>query len=85
MTAVNTGTNATFRTTANAAGNYIFRTMPAGTYRVTVSAPGFKRYEATNVVTQVNEVTRVDIAMTVGAVSESVEVSAPVVNVNTED
>lgn len=85
VTAVNTGTNATFRTTANAAGNYIFRTMPAGTYRVTVSAPGFKRYEATNVVTQVNEVTRVDIAMTVGAVSESVEVSAPVVNVNTED
>ena len=36
-------------------------------------------------VTQVNEVTRLDISMSVGDVSESVEVTAPVVNVNTED
>ena len=54
-------------------------------YRLSVGAAGFKRYEVANVVTQVNEITRVDITMAVGAVSESIEVSAQVVNVNTED
>jgi hypothetical protein len=85
VTVVSTGTNATYKSTTNQTGGYIFRTLPVGTYRVTVTSPGFKRYETTNVLTQVNEVTRLDVAMTVGAVSESVEVTAPVVNVNTED
>ena len=38
-----------------ASGDYIFRTLPVGEYKLTASAPGFKRYEASNVVTQVNE------------------------------
>jgi len=85
ISVVNVGTNATYKTTTNSAGNFILRTLPVGEYKLTASVPGFKRYEATNVLTQVNEITRIDIEMTVGAVSESVEVTAPVVNVNTED
>src|SRR3954447_22513880 len=63
ITATNTGTGATFRVASNSSGDYVFRTMPAGAYRLTATAPGFKRFEATNVLTQVNEVTRVDIGM----------------------
>ena len=85
ITVVNVGTNGTYKTVSNSAGNFMLRTLPVGTYRLTASVAGFKRYEATNVVTQVNEVTRLDVEMTVGAVSESVEVTAQVVNVNTED
>lgn len=85
ISVVNVGTNATYTTSTNIAGNFILRTLPVGTYKLTAAVPGFKRYEVTNVLTQVDEITHLDIAMTVGAVSESVEVSAPVVNVNTED
>ncbi|MCC6365582.1 MAG: TonB-dependent receptor [Bryobacterales bacterium] len=85
VTVVNVGTNASYKTQSNATGNYIFRTLPVGAYRLTAGAPGFKRFEATNLLTQVNEITRLDITMTVGTLSESIEVSAQVVNVNTED
>src|SRR5215831_20054532 len=85
VTATNIGTGASFRATSNASGDYVFRTLPVGAYRLSAVAPGFKRFEAVNVPTQVNEVTRVDISMLVGDVSESVEVTTAVVNVNTED
>jgi hypothetical protein len=85
IAATNTGTGATFRAASNSSGDYVFRTLPVGAYRLIATAPGFKRFEASNVLTQVNEVTRVDIGMLIGDVAESVEVTAPVVNVNTED
>src|SRR5262249_54576 len=85
VTAVNVGTNADYKTKTNTDGNYIFRALPSGSYRLTVGAAGFNPYQVNNVVTQVNEGTRVDVTMTVGAVSESIEVSAQAVNVNTED
>jgi hypothetical protein len=85
VTALNTGTNASYKTTTSATGNYVFRAVPVGSYRLTVGASGFKRAEVASVVTQVNEVTRVDVTMTVGAVSESIEVSTQAVTVNTED
>ena len=85
ITVINTGTGATFKTSTNSSGTYMLRTLPVGTYRLTAGAPGFKRYEANDIVTQVNEITRLDITMSVGDVSETIEVSAPTVNVNTED
>ena len=85
VTVVNTDTNASYKTTTNASGNYTLRTLPVGKYKLVAEAAGFKRHEVTDIVTQVNEVSRVDVTMEVGAVSESVEVSANVVSVNTED
>ncbi len=85
VTVMSLATNAIFKLTTSSSGSYVFRTLPVGLYKVSVSAPGFKRYEANNVQTQVNDLTRLDVAMQVGAVSESIEVSAPVINVNTED
>src|SRR5260370_5496797 len=85
VTVVNVGTNATYKTTTNQAGNFTLRTIPVGNYKLIVEASGFKRYEVTNVVAQVNEVSRVDVTMAEGAVSESVAVSATRVNRNHED
>ncbi|MGH9664494.1 MAG: carboxypeptidase-like regulatory domain-containing protein, partial [Bryobacteraceae bacterium] len=85
ITVVDVGTNASYRATTNQFGNYTIRTLPVGRYKLTAEAPGFKRYEATDIVTQVNEISRVDVAMAVGQLTESVEVSAPVVTVNSED
>lgn len=85
ITVVDVGTNASYHATTNEFGNYTIRTLPVGKYKLTAEARGFKRYEATGIVTQVNEISRVDVAMAVGQVTESVEVSAPVVTVNTQD
>src|SRR5438445_3587694 len=85
VSVTNVATNTTYKATTNAEGNYTFRTIPVGHYKLEAEASGFKRYEVTNIITQVNEVSRVDIIMAVGSLAESVEVSANVVNVNTED
>jgi hypothetical protein len=85
ITAVNIDTNGTYKTTTNPSGNYTLRTLPVGRYKLVAEAAGFKRFEVTGIVTQVNEISHVDVTMQVGAVSEAVEVSANVVSVNTED
>ncbi len=85
VTVQNVGTNASYAGATNQLGTYIIRTLPVGIYRLTAEAPGFRRFEATDIQLQVNEVARVDITMQVGQLAEAVEVRASVVTVNTED
>ena len=84
VTVTNTGTNAQYTGSATALGTFSIRSLPVGAYNLSVEVPGFKRYEATGIRTQVNETARVDVALEVGQVAESVEVQANVVNVDTE-
>ncbi len=72
----NTATNEPFRTVANAAGNYLAPLLKPGTYRIEVSAPGFKKYVQDGIVLQVQQQGRVDVQLTVGDVAESVSVTA---------
>src|SRR5437763_8174057 len=46
VTSVATG--AVRKTTTNSDGDYLIAGLPAGQYNITVSAAGFKRYQATN-------------------------------------
>jgi hypothetical protein len=85
ITVQNAGTNATYSGVTNQLGTYTIRTLPVGLYRLSAEAPGFKRFEAADIRLQVNEVVRVDVTLQVGQLSESVEVAANVVTVNTED
>ena len=85
ITVQHLGTNAAFSGTTNQLGTYILRTLPVGPYRLMAEAPGFKRFEATGIQLQVNEVARVDVTLQVGQLAESIEVAAAVVSVNTED
>jgi hypothetical protein len=57
------------------AGTYSFPNLPAGTYRVEVQQPGFKQFVQNNVVVQVDVTSRVDIALQIGDISETVEVT----------
>jgi hypothetical protein len=76
---INTGIEAVKET--DAAGFYRFDFVVAGTYSVTVEAAGFNRYVQENVVVRaVGDVT-VNAEMTVGAVTESVTVTAEVATV----
>jgi hypothetical protein len=63
-------------------GEYIANLLPPGTYKVEVSAPGFRTTVSTGNVVTVDGVTRVDVALALGVTAETVQVAAdnPLVN-----
>jgi len=69
-------TNAERTTTASAAGDYTIPTLQAGTYRVEIEAKGFKTLVQNEVVVAPGSAVRVDGSLTIGEVSDTVEVSA---------
>ncbi len=84
VVATNVGTNAAYSGTANDQGAYAIRSLPVGVYNLTASVAGFKKYDALGIRVQVNETSRVDLALQIGATSESVDVEATAVHVDTE-
>jgi hypothetical protein len=80
---VATGTS--HETVTTETGNFTLASLPAGKYELTVQAPGFKLVTLREVQVQVAQVTRVDVTLEVGAVTESVEVSASAPLLRTEN
>ncbi|HWB87216.1 MAG TPA: TonB-dependent receptor [Bryobacteraceae bacterium] len=76
VTATDQATSFERTTTSNSAGVYTLPGMPPGTYTVTIGATGFQTYTKTGVVVAAQTVTRVDVSLTVGEVSQSIKVSA---------
>lgn len=58
----------------NGSGDFLFSALPVGTYNMTVTAPGFKKYTANGIVLQVGEKARNNVQMEVGAAQEQVTV-----------
>jgi len=79
-------TGATRTTTTNATGAYRFALLPPGNYSVSVTAQGFSKAD-TNVSVNVGQATIGDVKMTVGAASQTVEVTsaAPLVQADNAD
>lgn len=73
---VNKATNQIRETTTNAEGGYNFSTVQTGTWEVSVSKSGFKSLTRSNVDVTLNNITRSDISLEVGQVSETVSVTA---------
>src|SRR5438034_5438811 len=71
----NTAGSLTRTTTTNADGAYVVAGLPGASYNISVTAKGFQKYSATNVVLDVAQKIRVDVQLTVGAVTEVVEVT----------
>src|SRR5215813_3118052 len=69
-------TNQTRETTASSDGSFNFPTVQTGTYVITVSKVGFKIYTRSGIEVTLNNITRSDITLEVGAVSETVSVTA---------
>src|SRR5580658_8836016 len=62
-------------TQSNESGNYNFADVPPGNYVVTVEQTGFKRETRRDISLLVNSSQRVDIQLTPGSVTETVEVT----------
>lgn len=75
----NKATNVEWETMTDASGYYTFASLPIGTYTITVEAQGFKKSLRDNVILEVAQKARIDFALEVGAVAETVvvEASAP--------
>jgi len=76
VTALNRATGVTLHTVTSEAGLYSFVSLNPGLYVVTASQTGFESFAQNNVSVTVDQVTTVNIALKVGNVNETVEVTA---------
>src|SRR3989442_9556382 len=76
VNAKNNGTGQIFTTTASDDGTFRINNVPVGFYTLTIEAPNFKTYSNADVQVQLNRVTDVNAALTPGAVSEVINVTA---------
>ena len=77
--AVNQDTNVRSETDSDVHGVYRFTELQAGQYRLTVTAKSFRTFVETNVQVQVSAVRRVDVQLSISAITDSVQVSADAV------
>jgi hypothetical protein len=81
----NTAGSLTRVTTTNSDGAYVIPGLQGDTYNLSVSAKGFQRYTAQKIKLDVAEKARVDVTLTVGAMSEEITVTGEsVAQVETE-
>ena len=82
--ATNLGTGLTTTTNTGSTGGYRFDNLPVGTYKITVKASGF-RTVSEQVEVQLNQTGTVNVTLSPGAATETVEVSgeAPAVDTST--
>ena len=76
ITATEVQTNIARTAVSNNTGYYIFTNLPPGVYRVESELQGFKKFVREGVEVRVNTTVRVDVGLSVGALTESVTVSA---------
>ena len=85
VTVTNTATSVERRVETNEAGNYNVPFLNPGSYDITAQLSGFKAAARTGLVLQVGDVARVNFTMEVGAVTETIQVAAGAVLLQTEN
>jgi hypothetical protein len=82
-----TGTNTRRSDSTNAQGYFVFPNLAPGTYRVDVEQPGFQKTVRSDIGLDANSTVRIDLQMTPGAVTETVDVTseAPVLKTDRAD
>lgn len=83
--ALHAETNVSQTTRTNAAGQFLFPSLPPGHYRVSIQNPGFKEIVEPGLVLHVQDAVSQNFRMELGSTTESVTVSAQTAMVNTQD
>jgi hypothetical protein len=76
VTGTNVDTKVQTTTTTNEVGLYTVLNLPIGKYSVTFTKQGFKAYDRSGITVAIAQVVQLDAVMQVGAVTESVTVTA---------
>ena len=85
VTVVNTKTGVKREDVTSSTGDFSFPLLDIGVYDLTVDATNFKQAVRRNIVLEINEKVRVDMALQVGSTSEQVEVTADATTLRTDD
>ncbi|MGA9734505.1 MAG: TonB-dependent receptor [Candidatus Sulfotelmatobacter sp.] len=67
------------KTTTNSDGNYLIAGLGAGSYDITIRAPGFKTFEGKHVILRVGEKVRVDTKLEIGKITSEIVVQGSAV------
>ena len=76
LTLRNTASGVSYRTATNSSGIYVYAALIPGTYELSGELEGFKRFHRTGIVLETGYTRTADVAMELGAVSDSIEVKA---------
>src|SRR5689334_12630913 len=68
--------NQSRESTTSSNGDYNFPSLPGGTYDVVISGQGFQTFTLKGVAVAAGQVARVDATLRIGAISETVSVTA---------
>jgi hypothetical protein len=85
VVATQVSTNISRNAETGPTGDYLIPLLQPGTYTLRISHEGFKSYVREDIVLQVNQRQRVDVALQPGVVTERMEVHAELPVVNTEN
>ena len=85
VTILNSGTNAAIVTESNGEGYYTSPPLIVGSYQIDAERTGFKREIRTGLVIQVDQKAEISIQLQVGAVGDTVKVTAEAPLINTEN
>ncbi|MDZ7639932.1 MAG: carboxypeptidase regulatory-like domain-containing protein [Bryobacterales bacterium] len=85
VTVTNIETGVSLNTSTGPEGRYLVASLIPGLYRIDCSAAGFSNQQVSQVRFEVNQVARLDFELRPGTVSESIEVSAAAVLLNSEN
>src|SRR5258708_36751925 len=83
VTLTSVGTGLERRTVTNGAGLYTFPNVPVGEYRVKATLSGFTTVTKTGVALSAGVNIRIDVQLSIGSVSETVQVQATATRVDT--
>ena len=83
LTNRDTGVTSTIQT--NETGNYSYPQVPVGNYDLSCQLEGFKTDNVTNQRVETGAQVRIDFSLEIGDVTETVEVSAAAITLNTEN
>jgi hypothetical protein len=84
VTATNRDTNQTYKETTDSGGRYSIGNVLPGTYSLKVSASGFRALVQNDIIVTINTVTRADLRLEVGQVTEQITVEAQAVTLQTD-
>ena len=85
VVATNEGTGLRREIFTNESGNYTIPLLPVGTYAVATELPGFRSEVRTGITLNVDARARIDFALQVGQLTETIEVTSEAPLVQTED